>query len=175
MVYGHFMLLLKKSFIYVVTINVPQMYKKFWQTKLRKIKNVSSHFSSDTKDNMVEFEERIMKDLLKFYESPMTHLFLSPFDDANKVNVIVFQSHLIEIARSWIVNLSNEKYPFKETLCFAGNLRGLHIDPVIPCKKLQRISNVKHFLTYFCQSWFSFLLQKTRIFRNAILRLIKRN
>ena len=41
-----------------------------------------------------------MKDLLKFYESPMTHLFLSPFDDANKVNVIVFQSHLIEIARS---------------------------------------------------------------------------
>ena len=86
---------------------------------------------------MVEFET-IMKDHLEFYDSDTTQLFLRTLGDVFKFNVIVFQSHE---AKCWVVNLSNEENPFKETLYFAKSL-SLHIDPVIPYENPQRISNV---------------------------------
>ena len=107
------------------------------KNQLEKNNEHYSHFSADTKDIMVEFEI-IMKDPLKFYGSDTTDLFLSALGDALKVNVIVFQS---DDAKCWVVTLSNEENPFAETLYFARSL-SLRIDPVIPCEKLQRISNV---------------------------------
>ena len=59
--------------------------------------------------------------------------FLSVLEDDFKVNIIVFQS---DDAMSWVVNLSNKENPFKKTLNFTRSL-SLHIDPVIPCEKLQ--------------------------------------
>lgn len=97
---------------------------------IEKNKEHCSHFSADTKD--------IMVDPLKFYDSDKTDLFLSAPGDVFKVNVIVLQS---VDARCCVVNLLNEENLFKESLYFARSL-SLHIDPVIPCEKLQRISNV---------------------------------
>ena len=84
---------------------------------------------------MVEFETT-MKDPLKLYDSDTTDLFLSALTDAFEINAIVCQS---DDAKCWVVNLSNEENHFKETLYFARSL-SLHIDLVIPCEKLQRIS-----------------------------------
>ena len=111
------------------------------KNQLEENKEHYSHFSVDTKDIMVEFET-IIKDPLKFYDSDTTNLFLSALGDAFKVNVIVFQS---DDAKCWVVNLSNEEGPFKEALYFARSL-SLHIDPVIPCGKLQRISNISEII-----------------------------
>ena len=102
---------------------------------LEKSKEHYSHFSADSKDIMVEFET-IMKDPVT------TDLFLSALEDAFKVNIIVFQSNE---AKCWVVNLSNEENPFNDILYFARSL-SLHIDPVIPCEKLQRISNVSEII-----------------------------
>ena len=113
--------------------------QKVLKNQPEKNKEHYSHFSANTKGIMVEFET-IMKDPLKFYDSDTTDLFLSAL--GNAFNVIVFQP---DDAKCWVVNLSNEQNPFKETLYFAGSL-SLHIDPVIPCEKLQRISNVSEII-----------------------------
>ena len=68
--------------------------------------------------------------------------FLVPLGVPLKINVIVFQS---DDAKCWVVNLSNEENPFKETLYFSRSL-SLHNDPVMSCEKLQRISNVSEII-----------------------------
>ena len=79
-----------------------------------------------------------MVDPSKFYDSDKADLFLSAPGDVFKVNVIVLQS---VNAKCCVVDLSNDENSFKESLYFARSL-SLHIDPVIPYKKLLRISNV---------------------------------
>ena len=105
------------------------------ENQSEKNKEHYSYFIAGTKDIMVEFE-MIMKDPLKLYDSDTTDSFLSALTDAFEINAIVCQS---DDAKCWVVNLSNEENPFKETLYFARSL-SLHIDLVIPCEKLQRIS-----------------------------------
>ena len=101
------------------------------KNQLEKNKEHYFHFiTTDTKDIMVNPS--------KFYDSDKTGLFLSAHGDVFKVNVIVLQP---VDAKCCVVNLSNEENPFKESLYFARSL-SLHIDPAIPCEKLQRISNV---------------------------------
>ena len=58
------------------------------KNQLEKNKEHYCHFSTYTKDIMVEFET-IRKDPLKTYDSDATDLYLSALGDTFKVNVIV--------------------------------------------------------------------------------------
>ena len=105
------------------------------KNQLEKNEEHCSHFSADTKNIMVKFET-IKKDLNILWFDKF--IFECPWGCFYSYCNFFFQS---DDAKYWIVNSSNEENHFEETLYFPRSFSS-HIDTVIPCEKLQRISIV---------------------------------
>ena len=85
------------------------------------------HYMTEDKD-IVEEVDRFLKDPLKLYNKDIADIFLEALSMAFKVNIIIFQSDVVQCQ---ILENINPNNMFRHTIYFVRGT-SLHFDPVIP-------------------------------------------